>query len=898
MVGGRDASSCLFSGRATVNYSPINARISGVDTFCVNQPSALTANSSVTNGSVYKWNGVVGNTTFTPMNSGPVILEVQNGQCSVYDTVHVKVNNLPVIDLGSDTTLCIGAPFNVTINRTGVSYLWDDGGTSNVRNIVSTGKYFVRVTNDTSQCVYRDTLDVTNTILNVSISGDTNFCEGESALLTAIVNQNSGNQYLWSNASTLNSTSVATPGLVWVEINNNGCKVRDSSVVIVNKLPQFSLGNDTSICNSAVVNMAISKPGVNILWDDMTTGASRILSTSGTYFAKLTDVSTGCVFSDTIKVNHMNLSASISGDTSLCLGESTILYVNTNQVSGNQYLWPDNSTDSTFTTSNYGDVLVKVKNQHCTVYASRFVSVFPLPGFSLGNDTVLCVGNSLSLILNHPNSSYLWNDLSTSNAKTISTAGTYSVKLTNNTSTCFFSDSIDVAYNSYFDLIPNDSVFLCRNSQHTIDLSGMGASYNWPELATNNPVVSIASKGLFHVNVQDAYGCPQKDSIIIEVDALTLDLGNDTLVCAKDSVYLDAGSAANYSWLPIARNSRYYSAGTSGDVMLTITNNNGCVQRDTIAITVEQLPVFSLGPDQELCAGQVATLSPNLGNAYTYLWNDLSTNEVLKGHNDGVYWVEATSINNCKSRDSVQLTFYAYPIVQLGADRILCDNNTITLAVNVNLLHTIQWSTGSTSDSLIVSAAGIYSVEIFNEIGCSVTDQVSISAMNTPTYNNFELPVACDFKQITLSALAAKDAEYIWNTTSKDNFISVSDTGVFFVNKKNYCGSALDSFVVKFKEQCDCSVFTPNCFTPNNDGINDYFKPTFSCNFYDYELSIFNRCGEKVFTSNNSDDYWNGNTRSGQIAQQDVYVYLITYKAWNNRDLQTKQESGVVTLLK
>ncbi|MCX6235896.1 MAG: gliding motility-associated C-terminal domain-containing protein [Bacteroidetes bacterium] len=92
------------------------------------------------------------------------------------------------------------------------------------------------------------------------------------------------------------------------------------------------------------------------------------------------------------------------------------------------------------------------------------------------------------------------------------------------------------------------------------------------------------------------------------------------------------------------------------------------------------------------------------------------------------------------------------------------------------------------------------------------------------------------------------------------------------------------------------SLFLPNAFTPNNDGINDDFKPV---NFFtdqtgDYQMVIYNRWGQKIFETNDIQEPWKGNYK-GDPAPSGVYVYYITYKSLEGLDIQ---KHGTVTLLR
>ena len=89
-------------------------------------------------------------------------------------------------------------------------------------------------------------------------------------------------------------------------------------------------------------------------------------------------------------------------------------------------------------------------------------------------------------------------------------------------------------------------------------------------------------------------------------------------------------------------------------------------------------------------------------------------------------------------------------------------------------------------------------------------------------------------------------------------------------------------------------VYVPNAFTPNNDGLNEifYFR---SISVAEFELMIFNRWGELIFTSNNINDGWDG-TYKGKDVEIDVYVWKVRYK--RNHTSNWESEIGRVSLLR
>ncbi len=144
-------------------------------------------------------------------------------------------------------------------------------------------------------------------------------------------------------------------------------------------------------------------------------------------------------------------------------------------------------------------------------------------------------------------------------------------------------------------------------------------------------------------------------------------------------------------------------------------------------------------------------------------------------------------------------------------------------------------------------------------------------------------------------------SNYIWNTGKKGSSLTVSDTGVYWVQGFDSCTSmSVDTF--KVAASCDClpSVFVPNSFTPNGDGVNDVFYPR--CGPFTKRVKtfrIYNRWGELMFSRENIDandvaNAWDG-TYQGNLQLPDVFVWVVDILCENGTLVNKK---GSVTIIK
>ena len=148
-----------------------------------------------TAGATYLWSNGTTGPTLTTATTGTYWAEMTTGLCSVSDTVSVMVNPLPVVDLGSDVTLCDGQTTLLDANWPGASYLWSAGETSATLNVSTSGTFSVDVT--VNGCTASDAIVVS--VLSpdaVDLGPDITACEGDVIVLDATT---PGATYLWSS---------------------------------------------------------------------------------------------------------------------------------------------------------------------------------------------------------------------------------------------------------------------------------------------------------------------------------------------------------------------------------------------------------------------------------------------------------------------------------------------------------------------------------------------------------------------------------------------------------------------------------------------------------------------------------------------------------------------------
>ncbi|MFK7784074.1 MAG: gliding motility-associated C-terminal domain-containing protein, partial [Crocinitomicaceae bacterium] len=217
------------------------------------------------------------------------------------------------------------------------------------------------------------------------------------------------------------------------------------------------------------------------------------------------------------------------------------------------------------------------------------------------------------------------------------------------------------------------------------------------------------------------------DSIeVTETQLPTVSLGNDTTICVGNSVIINSNVQLvdTYLWSTNETTSSITTS-LSGTYWLEGTNICGS-DSDTIDISVEQLPVFSLGNDTTLCAGSSVTLVTSVPNTTT-TWQDGSQATTFVVNQAGTYSAIVAG-QVCVSQDDIQITFSNEPDLQLGADTVICEDEQFFLTASSSN-GSILWGNGSQESTIAISEGGIYNVTSTNGCG-QISDQIEIQTRN------------------------------------------------------------------------------------------------------------------------------------------------------------------------
>ncbi len=719
-----------------VNANP-TLTVSEAATYCAGETVSLTANSGVTS---FVWNGPNGyisamqNPTIanaTPANSGTYTVVATSAEgCSVEASTEVTVGANPVATItnnsGTTTLTCSMTSIELVANG-GTSYSWNNGVANTAEIIASAaGDYTVVVTNE-NNCTAEASVTITadGDVPTVSIDGNTTYCEGASISLSA--SSNVPVTYTWAgpNGYTASTATINIPnatadnaGIYSASVvAANGCEASSTITVVVNANPTVEISSNSPVCEGGDVTFTVSST------------ETLSYSWSGPNGFASTDASP--VISGAILANAGNYTLAVENAATGC---------------GNTF---------------HTELMVNAA-----------------PTVSLGEDVTVCANVEATLNATAGFVSYTWNGVAGSQSFTATEAGDYTVVVADNNG-CTASDVVTV---NHYEL-PVLAMSSTPESGHgvadgtaSVEISGGTSPYAilWNNNETTEQITGLTN-GHYTVVVTDGHGCAVNGAVDVNslntppIAAFTPDVESG---CAPLTVnFTDNSTNFPQTW------TWYFGESTSSEqnpvytfnepgtytVTLIVSNLDG-TDVETAVIHVYANPTVIITEQPAICEGSSRTIIVEEGFA-SYEWSNGSTENSTVATEAGVYTLTVTDEHGCLATASVEMTMAPVPEISLGADIDVCENSEAEINAGEGYASYI-WSTDETTQSIMVSAAGEYSVTVFNEYGCEASDTIAVSILAAPTFAISDTS-ACVNEEIILSV--DTDDEVLWFGETEGN---------------------------------------------------------------------------------------------------------------------------------
>ncbi len=444
--------------------------------------------------------------------------------------------------------------------------------------------------------------------------------------------------------------------------------------------------------------------------------------------------------------------------------------------------------------------------------------------------------------------------------------------------------------------------------------------YNWTLegggkiVDTSNNQIRVAwdSLGLFKMKLAATNFCGNDvDSVNIRVHPNpVVDAGLDINICIGEDTMLNGTASGQISqtWIPLngLSNPQQLDPTVSNltdttRYILSATGLFGCQTQDTMYVNVAPLPIAYAGEDTFICNYQPIQLNGGIGPNNIYEWsghrgtlNDTTIpNPTANPVSPIIYYLKVTDpVSACFAEDTLHV---AVSSLRQETPKYyqFCRGDSILLT-NVIEGYDFTWNTGSTEKSILVKETGTFWVDIWDIIGCEITNEYNVFVTD-PVFEpmGHDTLILCIGNIDTLIGRPL-EARYKWSTGETTQMKEVNTDGTYYLQlfDENNC-AAVDTYHVKMLNDCDLIFYMPNTFTPNRDGRNEVLAPK-THNISDFEFWVFDRWGNQLFYTDEKQGF-SGNSETGEPYPIGTYSWKVTYKDLKN---QTQIHVGTFNLLR
>jgi gliding motility-associated-like protein len=517
------------------------------------------------------------------------------------------------------------------------------------------------------------------------------------------------------------------------------------------------------------------------------------------------------------------------------------------------------------------------------------------------------------------------------------------------TNRCVLYDTLKIEVLDTPSIIVNTIDPICIN-QFPIKLSGYDKGV-WSSSSPNVQIIDgkdltlINNTNSIKINYKISELCTSNKSYEIQVldtIAIKFDFPNDFKLCENIGSYILQAIPNGGKWQGenIVDNRFFVNNLNKNqfDFKYTYLNQNGCLSSSNGRIQIDKIPKFEIISSRDsICFGDVLFLNALSEDSFKGYW-----------FTDGLGRIENPNTINSKyfpSKDDVNIGFlnFSYTLqtenscgnisknlkvfikdgpngeIFVNSNNNLCEPSLVTINSSFKNIDQQKWFINDSLiddfdyafPSKILLKSGDYSIKtIVRDGACQVTSfSNKFTVLPTPSIKFFSNPN--EKLSIEMPRLFLKDQSYCkyghevkWfiddSLISKDREFSVllnKPIGVFSLKliATSLKGNCTDSLIKKYQILSIQQLFVPDAFSPDTKGPedNNVFK-VYGPQMKKFEIEIFNRFGEKVYISNNQNEYWDG-TYKRQICMPGVYFYKIITKDSEGVD---RDYSGTVTLIR
>jgi large repetitive protein len=500
--------------------------------------------------------------------------------------------------------------------------------------------------------------------------------------------------------------------------------------------------------------------------------------------------------------------------SSFCPGDSSIL----SAPSGfGTYIWNNGATTPTISVKTPGNYTVQVgQGASCILPASApvVISYKPAPAkpvITASGPLSFCLGDSVTLST-AANGPYLWTNADTASSITIKQTTKIALRVIGGSCSSPLSDSVTITVKP-LPLQPTITVTgsanLCPKDSVTLEAPAGYTSYIWSNGArTHKTRISQTA----NITLKVGYGSclsPVSTGVAITLKSAaqkpqithTTPLG----FCNGDSVMLSGPSQGPWLWSTGDTTQQIVVKTTKAVALQIPASGILCASpvSDSVKVAVNALPVkpvIQVTGKDTLCNGNSVVLTAPAGFA-SYSWNhNNATTASITVTKAGKYVVRVQNSQGCTSPVSDTVTIYsdsvATPTISKTGSLYLCRGTAVTLKAGNGTKY--LWSNGSTTDSIIVTTPGTYSVQAVGVLGCVGPKSATFELLND-TIPVSQTGFICNGNAVTLRVKNPMVGySYTWTGGLTGTSIQVSNPGAYRVSTKSLnAGCPSDSSVAE-----------------------------------------------------------------------------------------------------
>ncbi len=760
-------------------------------------------------------------------------------------------------------------------------------------------------------------------------------------------------QYSIDNGITYQSVNtfngLASGNYTIIVQDANGCTSSGSAIVdepaeLTSVTSAINAGCNGASTGSASATINGGTAPYNYLWSSGQTQPVAGNISAGSYTITVTDANGCSVVSSAIVSEPSAIVISESVTNTSCYG-STDGAVSINVSGGNapfSYFWSVPGNGNQINDLSAGTYSVTVTdNNGCTNSQSYLITEPAALTTTTSAVDVSCFGmNNGSVTVSASGGtspySYQWSNSSSGSTAAGLVSGVYTVIITDaNGCTSQTSETI-TAPDELIAITTSGSVTCNGYSNGTASVAVSGGTQPYSYLWSNGSATSVMNNingGNYSVVITDANNCTVNTSALVaEPAALVVTVSGSTTLCIGETAIISASAVGGnggyqFNWSNgVSGNSQTVSPGNTSSYSVSVVDSMGCpASSNTLVVTVNPPLSLVASPAVTICEGEQAQISAIAsggdGGPYTYHWSGLTQTTgtvTVSPSSSSTYTVTVTDgCTTPAAAAAVQIEVNLLPVVNFtpvpasgcAPLEVFFSNNTVTTSPGASY----TWYFGNNNGSSLFEPSHIYyepgsytvTLKVVSVEGCTNSLEIvdAVNVYPVPEASFYTSPQVASILNPVIDFMNTSSGATIYTWDFGDNKSSFefspqhmyAETGIYeiilYVENDYGCRDTARGQVVV---EGASTVYIPNAFTPNNDGVNDYFNVQ-GIGLTDIQMSIYNRWGQIVFTSDNTSKGWDGNDYySGTKCPIGVYVYQVKVKSFKG---DTREYVGRVTLV-